>query len=99
MRRPARTTRPPAAQSRQGECGYCFWRGFPDGDLAGLRSGALGPGLTSESADAVRPVLRNDLSAGSQVFVAPTGAAGPAGARLPAIWKAPGGADEPRGPG
>jgi hypothetical protein len=42
----------------------------------GRRVRGLGPGLTSDSADAVRVVLRNDLSAGSQVFVAPTGAAG-----------------------
>jgi hypothetical protein len=28
----------------------------------------LGPGLTSESADAVRAVLRNELSAGPQVL-------------------------------
>src|SRR5260370_14972056 len=33
----------------------------------GRRVGGLGPGLTSESADAARVVLRNDLSAGSQV--------------------------------
>jgi hypothetical protein len=32
----------------------------------GRRVGSLGPGLTSESADAVRVVLRNDLSAGIQ---------------------------------
>jgi hypothetical protein len=32
----------------------------------GHRVGSLGPGLTSESADAVRVVLRNDLSAGIQ---------------------------------
>ena len=30
--------------------------------------GSLGPGLTSESADAARVVLRNDLPAGSQFF-------------------------------
>ena len=35
---------------------------------AGRRVGSLGPGLTSESADAARAVLRNDLSAGPQVF-------------------------------
>jgi hypothetical protein len=35
----------------------------------------LGPGLTSESADAARVVLGNDLSAGPQ-SLAPTGAAG-----------------------
>ena len=23
------------APNRQGECGWCSWRGFPDGDLAG----------------------------------------------------------------
>ena len=34
----------------------------------GRRVGGLGPGLTSESADAARVVLRNDLSAGPQVF-------------------------------
>jgi hypothetical protein len=34
----------------------------------GRRVRALGPGLTSESADAVRVVLRIDLSAGSQVL-------------------------------
>jgi len=42
----------------------------------GRRVGSLGPGLTSESADAVRAVLRDDLSAGPQVFTAPTGGAG-----------------------
>src|SRR5712671_5776702 len=42
----------------------------------GRRVGGLGPGLTSDSADAARVVLRNDLSAGPQVFQAPTGAAG-----------------------
>ncbi len=40
------------------------------------RVGGLGPGLTSESADAARVVLRNDLSAGIQGFPAPTGTAG-----------------------
>jgi len=39
----------------------------------GRRVGGLGPGLTSDSADAASAVLRNDLPAGSQVFVAPTG--------------------------
>ena len=34
----------------------------------GRRVRSLGPGLTSESADAARAVLRNDLSAGSQFF-------------------------------
>jgi hypothetical protein len=34
----------------------------------GRRVGSLGPGLTSDSADAVRAVLRDDLSAGPQVF-------------------------------
>jgi hypothetical protein len=34
----------------------------------GRRAGGLGPGLTSDSADAARAVLRDDLSAGSQVF-------------------------------
>jgi hypothetical protein len=34
----------------------------------GHRVGSLGPGLTSESADAVRAVLRDDLSAGPQVY-------------------------------
>src|ERR1035441_8825542 len=34
----------------------------------GRKVGNLGPGLTSESADAARAVLRNDLSAGSQFF-------------------------------
>ena len=33
----------------------------------GRRVGILGPGLTSDSADAVRAVLRDDLSAGPQV--------------------------------
>ena len=41
----------------------------------GRSVGNLGPGLTSESADAARVVLRNDLSAGPQVFLAPTGGA------------------------
>jgi len=34
----------------------------------GRRVGSLGPGLTSDSADAVRAVLRDDLSAGPQVY-------------------------------
>ena len=34
----------------------------------GRRVGGLGPGLTSDSADAVRAVLRDDLSAGPQVL-------------------------------
>jgi len=33
----------------------------------GRRVGGLGPGLTSDPADAARAVLRDDLSAGSQV--------------------------------
>ncbi len=33
----------------------------------GRRVGSLGPGLTSDSADAVRAVLRDGLSAGPQV--------------------------------
>ncbi len=39
----------------------------------GRMVGGLGPGLTSESADARSGCLANDSSAGSQVFVAPTG--------------------------
>jgi hypothetical protein len=42
----------------------------------GRRVGSLGPGLTSDSADAVRAVLRDDLSAGPQVFMAPASGAG-----------------------
>src|SRR5205807_4309724 len=42
----------------------------------GRRVGGLGPGLTSDSADAARAVLRDDLSAGPQVFTAPAGDAG-----------------------
>src|SRR5712691_11311038 len=42
----------------------------------GRRVGGLGPGLTSESADAASGCPANDLTGGSQVFVAPTGAAG-----------------------
>jgi hypothetical protein len=34
----------------------------------GRRVGSLGPGLTSDSADAARAVLRDDLSAGPQVY-------------------------------
>ena len=34
----------------------------------GRKVGSLGPGLTSDSADAVRAVLRDDLSAGPQVY-------------------------------
>ena len=34
----------------------------------GRSVGSLGPGLTSDSADAVRAVLRDDLSAGPQVL-------------------------------
>ena len=41
----------------------------------GRSVGSLGPGLTSESADAVRAVLQDHLSAGPQVQ-APTGGAG-----------------------
>src|SRR5580693_3854662 len=41
----------------------------------GRRVGGLGPGLTSESADALSGCPANDSSAGSQVFVAPTGGA------------------------
>jgi hypothetical protein len=36
----------------------------------------LGSGLTSESADAIRAILRNDLPAGIEGFVAPAGAVG-----------------------
>src|SRR5271169_5782543 len=42
----------------------------------GRSVGSLGPGLTSDSADAVRAVLRDDLSAGPQVFMAPASGAG-----------------------
>ena len=42
----------------------------------GRRVGNLGPGLTSDSADAARVVLRNDLPAGSQFFLATVGIAG-----------------------
>jgi hypothetical protein len=42
----------------------------------GRRVGGLGPGLTSDSADAARAVLRDDLPAGPQVFTAPAGGAG-----------------------
>jgi hypothetical protein len=42
----------------------------------GRRVGSLGPGLTSDSADAVRAVLRDDLSAGAQVYMAPASGAG-----------------------
>src|SRR5580700_9715424 len=42
----------------------------------GRRVGSLGPGLTSDSADAVRAVLRDDLSAGPQVYMAPASGAG-----------------------
>src|ERR1700749_4628111 len=42
----------------------------------GRRVGSLGPGLTSDSADAVRAVLRDDLSAGPQVCRAPARGAG-----------------------
>ena len=38
--------------------------------------GGLGSGLTSESADAIRAVLRNDLPAGIEGFLAPISAAG-----------------------
>ena len=41
----------------------------------GRRVGGLGPGLTSESADALSGCPANDSSAGSQVFLAPTGGA------------------------
>jgi hypothetical protein len=39
----------------------------------GRRVGGLGPGLTSESADALSGCPANDSSAGSQVFMAPAG--------------------------
>src|SRR6266516_920371 len=42
----------------------------------GRRVGGLGPGLTSDSADAARAVLRDDLPAGPQVFTALAGGAG-----------------------
>jgi hypothetical protein len=42
----------------------------------GRSVGSLGPGLTSDSADAVRAVLRDDLSAGPQVLMAPASGAG-----------------------
>ena len=42
----------------------------------GRRVGSLGPGLACESADAFRAVLRIDLPAGAQVFLAPTSGAG-----------------------
>ena len=43
----------------------------------GRRVGGLGPGLTCESADALSGCPANDSSAGSQVFMAPTGGAVP----------------------
>ena len=39
----------------------------------GRRVGGLGPGLTCESADALSGCPANDSSAGSQVYLAPTG--------------------------
>src|SRR5207237_9277379 len=39
----------------------------------GRRVGSLGPGLTCESADALSGCPANDSSAGSQVYLAPTG--------------------------
>ena len=42
--------------------------GFPGLSGDGRRVGSLGPGLTSEAADAVRAVLQDDLSAGAQVY-------------------------------
>jgi hypothetical protein len=42
----------------------------------GRRVEGLGPGLTSDSADAVRVVLLDDLSAGPQVLMAPASGAG-----------------------
>src|SRR5712671_313295 len=50
------------------------------------RVGSLGPGLTSESAGAARVVLRNDLSAGSQVFWHPPACR----SDLPGLCKRPG---------
>jgi hypothetical protein len=41
---------------------------FPILTEYGHRVGSLGPGLTSESADAVRAVLRDDPPAGPQVY-------------------------------
>src|ERR1035438_8004676 len=64
------------APNRQGGCGLCFRPCFPRFGWVWAYGRGLGPGLTSESADAVRVVLRNDLSAGPQVFLAPTGGAG-----------------------
>jgi hypothetical protein len=43
----------------------------------GRRVGGLGPGLTCESADALSGCPANDSSAGSQVYLAPTGGAVP----------------------
>jgi hypothetical protein len=43
----------------------------------GRRVGGLGPGLTSESADALSGCPANDSSAGSQVYPAPAGGAVP----------------------
>ena len=41
---------------------------FPVLSGYGRRVGSLGPGLTSEAADAVRAVLQDDPSAGPQVY-------------------------------
>jgi hypothetical protein len=41
---------------------------FPGLSGYGRRVGSLGPGLTSEAADAVRAVLQDDPSAGPQVY-------------------------------
>jgi hypothetical protein len=46
------------------------------GAVTGVVSGALGPGLTSESADAARAVLLTICRPGPSFFRHPTGAAG-----------------------
>jgi hypothetical protein len=73
--RPSKPSRPPprimrrtAARIRQGDCGYASGPASLILTEQRRRVGSLGPGLTSDSADAVRVVLRDDLSAGPQVY-------------------------------
>jgi hypothetical protein len=57
------------------DVGSAFGPASPGLTRCGRRVRVLGPGLTSESADAVSGCLANDLSAGPQ-FLVPTGGAG-----------------------
>ena len=74
--------RQPAWQSSRADSAGRMWV-RPSGPAytilrrCGRRVGGLGPGLTCESADALSGCPANDSSAGSQVYLAPTGGAVP----------------------